>query len=96
MGARRRSTNYKPEYCELGCNCCPLGAAAVPRAARTGSPSRRASRQRACHCGNCDVLDDTIGKFALAYARQTDQDCRTLDKARRTGRIAVAAREGVK
>jgi hypothetical protein len=34
-----------------------------------------------------------VDKFGLAYARQTDQDYGALDKARRTGRIGVAARE---
>ena len=33
----------------------------------------------------------TIAKFALAYARQTEQDHAQLDKARRAGRITAAA-----
>jgi hypothetical protein len=48
------------------------------------------------YCGNGDARDYAIAKFALAYARQTDQDCEALDKARRTGRPRAAAREVVK
>ena len=43
------------------------------------------------YCGNSDALDDAIARFALAYARQTEQDHGALDKARRGGRIKVAA-----
>lgn len=32
-----------------------------------------------------------IGKFALAYAKQTERDHDALAKARRSGRIKVAA-----
>jgi hypothetical protein len=32
-----------------------------------------------------------MGKFALAYARQTEQDHAALKKAQRSGRIEVAA-----
>ena len=33
---------------------------------------------------------EAIAKFAVAYARQTEQDHAALDKARRAGRIKVA------
>ena len=48
------------------------------------------------YCGNSSELDDAIASFALAYAKQTDRDYEALDKARRSGRIPVAAREVVK
>jgi hypothetical protein len=48
------------------------------------------------YCGNSDALDEAIGKFALAYAKQTERDHDALDKARRTGRIKVASAELVK
>ena len=48
------------------------------------------------YCGNSDALDEAIGKFALAYAKQTEQDHDALDKARRTGRVRVASEQMVK
>ena len=48
------------------------------------------------YCGNSAALDEAIGKFALAYSKQTDQDHDALDKARRSGRIRVAALAMVK
>jgi len=48
------------------------------------------------YCGRSATLDDAIAKFALAYARQADQDHETLDQARRSGRIKVAAETVVK
>src|SRR5258707_3000072 len=48
------------------------------------------------YCGRSTTLDDAIADFALAYARQTDEDHEALDKARRTGRIKVAAETGGK
>ena len=48
------------------------------------------------YCGSAATLDDAIAKFALAYARQTDEDHEALDKARRSGRIEVAAETVVK
>ena len=43
------------------------------------------------YCGTSGTLDEAIAKSAVAYARQTEQDFHTLDKARRSGRIKVAA-----
>ena len=43
------------------------------------------------YCGNSATLDDAVAKFALAYAKQTEQDHAALAKARRAGRIKVAA-----
>jgi len=43
------------------------------------------------YCGTSATLDEAIGKFALAYSKQTERDHAALEKARRTGRIKVAA-----
>jgi uncharacterized protein (DUF2252 family) len=43
------------------------------------------------YCGTSAVLDEAIGKFAMAYSKQTEQDHAALEKARLTGRIRVAA-----
>lgn len=68
------------EYCGL------CGWALALAHAKTGDPAMIAG-----YCGTSATLDDAIAKFALAYARQTEQDHETLDKARRAGRIKVAA-----
>jgi uncharacterized protein (DUF2252 family) len=73
------------EYCGL------CGWALALAHAKSGD-----SAMIAGYCGNSAAFDEAIGKFALAYARQTDQDHETLDKARRQGRIKVAAQEMVK
>jgi len=48
------------------------------------------------YCGNSAAFDEAIGKFALAYARQTERDHAALDQARRSGRIKVASAQVVK
>jgi hypothetical protein len=68
------------EYCGL------CGWALALAHAKSGDPAMIAG-----YCGNSDVLDDAIARFALAYARQTEQDHAALDKARRSGRIEAAA-----
>ncbi len=73
------------EYCDL------CGWALALAHAKSGDPAMIAG-----YCGNSTVLDDSIAKFALAYARQTDEDHAALDKARRAGRIEVAAETVVK
>lgn len=73
------------EYCTL------CGWALALAHAKSGDPAMIAG-----YCGNGDALDEAIGKFAMAYAKQTDEDYEALDKARRTGRIRVAAQEMVK
>jgi uncharacterized protein (DUF2252 family) len=73
------------EYCGL------CGWALALAHAKSGDPAMISG-----YCGNGDALDEAIGKFALAYAKQTDQDHETLDKARRSGRIRGAAQEMVK
>ncbi len=73
------------EYCTL------CGWALALAHAKSGDPAMIAG-----YCGNSETLDEAIGKFAMAYAKQTDEDHDALDKARRTGRIRVAAQEMVK
>ena len=68
------------EYCGL------CGWALALAHAKSGDPAMIAG-----YCGNSATLDEAIGRFALAYARQTEQDHDTLEKARRSGRIKVAA-----
>jgi uncharacterized protein (DUF2252 family) len=68
------------EYCGL----CGWGLALAH--AKSGDPAMIAG-----YCGNSSTLDEAIAKFALAYARQTEQDFDALGKARRSGRIKVAA-----
>lgn len=68
------------EYCGL------CGWALALAHAKSGDPAMIAG-----YCGNSAALDDAIAKFALAYAKQTDQDHAALDKARRAGRITAAA-----
>jgi uncharacterized protein (DUF2252 family) len=68
------------EYCGL----CGWGLALAH--AKSGDPAMIAG-----YCGTSATLDAAIAKFAVAYARQTEQDFDALDKARRSGRIKVAA-----
>jgi hypothetical protein len=73
------------EYCGL------CGWALALAHAKSGDPAMIAG-----YCGSSATLDDAIADFALAYARQTDEDHEALDKARRSGRIKVAAESVVK
>jgi uncharacterized protein (DUF2252 family) len=68
------------EYCGL------CGWALALAHAKSGDPAMISG-----YCGNSAALDEAIAKFALAYAKQTEQDHAALDKARRAGRIKVAA-----
>ena len=72
------------EYCGL------CGWALALAHAKSGDPAMIAG-----YCGTSATLDEAIGSFALAYARQTEQDHAALDKARRAGRITVAAEKVV-
>ena len=69
------------EYCGL------CGWALALAHAKSGDPAMIAG-----YCGSASALDDAIATFALAYARQTEQDYAALEKARRSGRIKVAER----
>ena len=68
------------EYCGI------CGWALALAHAKSGDPAMIAG-----YCGTSETLDEAIAKFALAYARQTDRDFDVLGKARRSGRIKVAA-----
>jgi uncharacterized protein (DUF2252 family) len=68
------------EYCGL----CGWGLALAH--AKSGDPAMIAG-----YCGTSSTLDEAIAKFAVAYARQTERDFDALGKARRSGRIKVAA-----
>lgn len=70
------------EYCAL------CGWALALAHAKSGDPAMIAG-----YCGTSEAFDEAVGAFAMAYARQTDRDHEALDKARRSGRIKVAARE---
>jgi uncharacterized protein (DUF2252 family) len=73
------------EYCRL------CGWALALAHAKSGDPAMIAG-----YCGTSAALDEAIGKFALAYAQQTERDHAALDKARRSGRIQVASAQLVK
>ena len=67
------------EYCGL------CGWALALAHAKSGDPAVIAG-----YCGKSDALDEAISKFAMGYAKQTEQDYEALAKAKRTGRIKVA------
>jgi hypothetical protein len=73
------------DYCRL------CGWALALAHAKSGDPAMIAG-----YCGNSAAFDEAIGKFALAYARQTERDHAALDQARRSGRIKVASAQVVK
>ena len=68
------------EYCGL------CGWALALAHAKSGE-----SAMIAGYCGNSDALDYAMAQFALAYAKQTDEDHEALERARRSGRIQVSA-----
>ena len=43
------------------------------------------------YCGSSAALDEAIGRFAMAYSKQTEKDHAALEKARRTGCIQAVA-----
>jgi uncharacterized protein (DUF2252 family) len=59
--------------------------------AKSGDPAMIAG-----YCGTSAAFDDALGKFALAYLKQTEQDYETLAAAKRSGRIQVASDEVLK
>ena len=64
------------DYCGL------CGWALALAHAKSGDPAVIAG-----YCGKSEALDDAIAKFAMRYAKQTEQDHEALIKAKRTGRI---------
>jgi uncharacterized protein (DUF2252 family) len=67
------------DYCGL------CGWALALAHAKSGDPAVIAG-----YCGKSDALDEAIRKFAISYAKQTEQDYEALVKAKRTGRIKAA------
>jgi len=43
-------------------------------------------------CGTRDVLDEAISRFAMSYARQTEQDYEAFARSQRTGRTSTERR----
>src|SRR5215813_7720150 len=64
------------DYCGL------CGWALALAHAKSGDPAVIAG-----YCGKSDALDDAIRKFAMSYAKQTEQDYEALVKAKRIGSI---------
>ena len=72
-------------------HCTLCGWALALAHAKSGDPVIIAG-----YCGTSAALDEAIAKFALAYAKQTEQDYDALTKARCSGRIQVAMEAVVK
>jgi uncharacterized protein (DUF2252 family) len=70
---------FLPDYCGM------CGWALALAHAKSGDAARIAG-----YCGKSDALDEAIGKFAMSYAKQTEQDYEALVKAKRAGRIKAA------
>lgn len=86
------SATFTPENLETFDEYCALCGWALALAhAKSGDAALIAG-----YCGNSPALDDAIARFGLAYARQTNEDYDTLEKARRSGRIRVATEQVVK
>jgi hypothetical protein len=68
------------DYCRL------CGWALALAHAKSGDPAMIAG-----YCGTSAALDEAIAAFALAYAKQTEQDHAALKFAERSGRIEVAS-----
>ena len=68
-----------PDYCGM------CGWALALAHAKSGDAAAIAG-----YCGKSDALDQAIAKFALSYAKQTEQDYEAFAKSRRTGRIKAA------
>ena len=81
-GAALESLETLPDYCGL------CGWALALAHAKSGDAAAIAG-----YCGNSDALDDAIGKFAMSYAKQNEQDYEAFTKAKRSGRIKAATIE---
>ena len=84
-GAALESLETLPDYCGM------CGWALALAHAKSGDAGRIAG-----YCGKSDALDEAIGKFAMSYAKQTEQDYDALAKAKRAGRIRAATIEASK
>jgi uncharacterized protein (DUF2252 family) len=78
-GDRKAIAGFQ-EYCRL------CGWALALAHAKSGDAAVIAG-----YCGKSAALDDALATYAIAYARQTERDYEALDKARRSGRVSVAA-----
>jgi len=80
-GAEVDNPESLPDYCRL------CGWALALAHAKSGDAGMIAG-----YCGKSDALDDAFAKFAISYARQTEQDHEALQHAKRTGQIKVAGK----
>jgi uncharacterized protein (DUF2252 family) len=78
-GAKIDHVELLPDYCRL------CGWALALAHAKSGDAAMIAG-----YCGKSDALDDAFAKFAINYARQTEQDHEALTHAERVGRIKAA------
>ena len=69
---------FLPDYCGM------CGWALALAHAKSGDAARIAG-----YSGKSDALDEAISKFAIRYAKQTEQDYEAFAKAKHTGRIQV-------
>ena len=75
-GAALEDLETLPDYCGL------CGWALALAHAKSGDAAAIAG-----YCGKSDALDEAIGRFAIRYAKQTEQDHEALVKAKRAGEI---------
>jgi len=80
-GAEIDDIETLPDYCRL------CGWALALAHAKSGDAAMIAG-----YCGKSDALDDALAKFAISYARQTEQDYEALALAKKTGRIKAAGK----
>jgi uncharacterized protein (DUF2252 family) len=78
-GATLDHIELLPDYCRV------CGWALALAHAKSGDAAMIAG-----YCGKSDALDDAFAKFAISYARQTEQDHAALMYAKRIGRIKAA------
>ena len=80
-GAKVDNIETLPDYCHL------CGWALALAHAKSGDAAMIAG-----YCGQSEALDDAFAKFAVSYARQTEQDHEALEHAKRTGLIKAAGK----
>jgi uncharacterized protein (DUF2252 family) len=78
-GAALENLETLPDYCGM------CGWALALAHAKSGDAATIAG-----YCGRSDALDDAIGKFAMSYAKQNEQDYEAFAKMKRLGRIRAA------
>jgi uncharacterized protein (DUF2252 family) len=74
-GAELEDLETLPDYCGM------CGWALALAHAKSGDAATIAG-----YCGKSDALDEAISKFAMSYARQTEQDYEAFAKSRQAGR----------